>query len=165
MKIPLLFMLVEIILAREQLMADVTVELFFARMRNHVSHQMLLTAECLVTIRFIAFERAQAQMQLQMLGQVLLALEHLLAFRARRHVGFIGACWRCVDGDERLNGCRGWHCRGHLIDFLHFNDGRFGDWWCFCDGRLCGCKRSRYWLTLWRRIRFRYRRCGYSRSI
>lgn len=79
--------LVEIVFAREQLLAELAAEHLFAGVRDDVPHQMLLATERLVAAFLVALERTQTQMQFQMLRQVLLAFEHLAAHAAR---------WRCV---------------------------------------------------------------------
>lgn len=99
----ILFMFVEVVLSREQLMANITIKLLLAGVWDTVSHQMFLSTECLdfqkklllkcssydcdhcrknldnylVTIRLFTFERPQAQMQFHMLCQMLFAFEHL----------------------------------------------------------------------------------------
>lgn len=79
----LLFVLVEIVLARKHLLAEFAVEHLLARMRNDVSHQMLFPAERFVATRFGAGERSQAQVKFHVLIQMLFAFEHLLAQRTR----------------------------------------------------------------------------------
>lgn len=73
------FVLVEIVLAREHLLAEFTVEHLLAGVRNDVSHQMLFAAERFVATGLGAAERTQTQVQFHVLIQVLLALEHLVA--------------------------------------------------------------------------------------
>lgn len=148
-------------------MANVAVELFFARVRDNVPHQMLLSAERFVAVRLAALERTQAQVQLQVLRQVLFALEHLVAFVARGHIRLVRAGRRCVDRHQRGGGRGGGHgcCRFVAVALLHFDhgrfvDGRFGD-----DRRFCGRERSGDWLALWRCDGLRHRRCGCRRNI
>lgn len=77
--------LVEIILSREQLMAQVTAKHLLARVRQRVPQQVLLPAEALEAVRFVALERSQPDVRLEVLHQVFLPAEHLLADVARRY--------------------------------------------------------------------------------
>lgn len=95
-------MLIEIVFAREQLLAEVAVEHLLAGVRDDVPHQMLLAAERLVAAGLVALERPQAEVQLDVLRQVLFALEHLLAHGTCGHI----LSWICLrsSGGNRIAG-------------------------------------------------------------
>lgn len=138
-------------------MANVTIELLFAGVRDNVPHQMLFPAERFVTAGLVAFERTQAQMQFQMLGQVFLALEHFMTLVACGHIWF----WFSND-DATVGwyGSYGCNC-AHVGRLIHFGRYYFRCCSSSCAGyHLCGLSTFLGYCVNWWNFEWKQYRIG-----